>query len=152
MIKRYFKYILLVFIGAISMSSSCDDDNEPKYQYVKVVNQSGKDVYISLQYPCDRGNWPDYPEFIPTLGPYDLRYIPANGECEMRVLESAFSEKQDWYAMVVFAETVEKYTYEAVKYSVIYDELIPFSYRLPVYQRRINYRGNGKIDGAENRE
>lgn len=124
-INKHIKYLLFIFIGTVSMSTTCSET-----EYVTVYNQSGENVFISLAMPpVDPNNMIDY-----------LSFIGANQKLVYAYTE--FYEKQDWYLIVVYQETVDKYGLAYIRDNDIYDELIRFDEREVLNSHKIIYNGN----------
>ena len=125
MIYKYIRSIIFTIIGVMSMSTTCSET-----EYVTVYNQSGENVFISLAMPpVDPNNMIDY-----------LSFIGANQKLVYAYTE--FYEKQDWYLIVVYQETVDKYGLAYIRDNDIYDELIRFDEREVLNSHKIIYNGN----------
>lgn len=79
--------------------------------------------------PVDPNNMIDY-----------LSFIGANQKLVYAYTE--FYEKQDWYLIVVYQETVDKYGLAYIRDNDIYDELIRFDEREVLNSHKIIYNGN----------
>ncbi len=149
---EYIQPIILVLIGSVLLTTGCKED--PEYEMeISIVNKSDRDVYISLQYPKETPRWVlNYPDLVPDYSTYDIQFIAADDKYSTIIKTSSKLDKQDWYLLVIYPETVEKYTLNEIKYCAIYDEFITIGYRIPIYQKKITYYGNGKIDNDGSRE
>ena len=131
---KLLKTIFFTLIGAICMSTSCDEEEYP----VTVVNETDNDICACIMIIDREGNR--------NVTNSDTKLIRAHNETNFRFTEYILEHDYDWYLMVITPEIFRENEFSDILENKLYHAMIKYNNRQIRHERHIIYQGLGQTD------